>query len=761
MRVILCFFLVCLVTKLNSQYSCETAIPVSIGNEVYVDFSLSTSPPDQFCLPGPTFATSSIWYSYTPETDLRIRIVSCLNGVTTDNRLHVFSGNCSELVCVGGDDDGGQGFCFEYVFDVYYGSEYFIMVENTWSSENFYFELLSLPPVNPHPLFGSFTPQIQGVLAGVFKHVVSDFNGDFLDDILTLSDGQIQLSYQHPNGGFTVEQIVSPLLEVSELKSVVTADVTQDGYGDIVFADDEKITFLKSVNEGNDYSVIILDNNPPFGKVNLGHVNEDNLLDIIVTKTFAESVAIINDGAGFNSVGINQGIPILAPEAMFIKRMDYDNDGLIDVFYCTNLVSNGGSGQTVLLRNIGNGLFFDATSLSGLDLLGNVFCATWNDFDNDGNIDLIVNCLDSGVSSLRLFKNSGQGHFTEESAISSFGIQNHSITEIASFDFDNNGFLDILFSDWIYYNLGDMKFHKRPFSGGYGSVGDLNNDGFLDVQSENVVYLNTRTSNNWLKLSLKGIQSNFNGVEAFVELYGEWGVQSRRVNSENGNIRANTLNIHFGVGNSSHFDSLIVRWPSGNIDKICSGNVNFRYSIEEGMTFLPTAEFFLNSSQITINETLIVTDVSENCINAWQWSVSPNEGWDYVNNTNSQSQHPRILFFNSGIYEISLQVENENGSSVNSANQYVVVGQTVGIFEDDFENSVVLFPNPSTDKVSIIMTSEGAITNIKLFDAFGQCIIDSIMESSNLNLTNLSSGVYFFYITLASGEKVSKRFIKL
>ncbi len=64
---------------------------------------------------------------------------------------------------------------------------------------------------------------------------------------------------------------------------------------------------------------------------------------------------------------------------------DYDNDGNEDIFVCN-------AGRNVLYHNNGDGTFTDVTAQSGIEKPPNTMsvAAAWFDYDNDGLLDLIV-----------------------------------------------------------------------------------------------------------------------------------------------------------------------------------------------------------------------------------------------------------------------------------------------------------------------------------------------------------------------------------
>ena len=101
--------------------------------------------------------------------------------------------------------------------------------------------------------------------------------------------------------------------------------------------------------------------------------------------------------------------------------------------------------------------------------------------------------------------------------------------------------------------------------------------------------MNAGNTNKWLKVTLKGTQSNKNGIGARVEIYGVWGKQIRDVQSGTGFGNMSTLNVHFGIGQATAITKVIVRWPSGLVDTIYNVNPNTTLNVVEG-SFLGTKE---------------------------------------------------------------------------------------------------------------------------------------------------------------------------
>jgi hypothetical protein len=117
---------------------------------------------------------------------------------------------------------------------------------------------------------------------------------------------------------------------------------------------------------------------------------------------------------------------------------DFDGDGKDDIYFCNQL------GPNALYRNNGNGTFTDVAKEAGV-ALGDRICvgATFVDYDNSGRRSLFVTSTRGGNV---LFKNLGGGKFkdvTEEAGLVHVG---HSQAALF-FDFDNDGFLDLLLTN--------------------------------------------------------------------------------------------------------------------------------------------------------------------------------------------------------------------------------------------------------------------------------------------------------------------------
>ena len=61
---------------------------------------------------------------------------------------------------------------------------------------------------------------------------------------------------------------------------------------------------------------------------------------------------------------------------------------------------------------------------------------------------------------------------------------------------------------------------------------------------------------------------------ARLELYGPWGLQIREVRSGESYGMMNSFTQHFGLGTATQIDSLVIRWPSGQVETVTNNIVN-------------------------------------------------------------------------------------------------------------------------------------------------------------------------------------------
>jgi hypothetical protein len=236
---------------------------------------------------------------------------------------------------------------------------------------------------------------------------------------------------------------------------------------------------------------------------------------LIASQSLLNGERVLGDRACFSEVGQDAGIAFqnqyypqfLSQPLKFgmirygpggIAAVDYDNDGLYDLFVPDGVESK-------LFRNRGDGTFEDVTAAAGLAGLDGVSTAVFADYDNDGFKDLFVSRT---FRPNQLFHNNGDGTFTDVTRQS--GIGEDSCTTVAAWaDYDNDGFLDLYVGRYLdprkdipttfyarngepnqlYHNNGDGTFTNVTASAGVGERGlclgvvwgDCNDDGYPDL----------------------------------------------------------------------------------------------------------------------------------------------------------------------------------------------------------------------------------------------------------------------------------------
>jgi len=117
---------------------------------------------------------------------------------------------------------------------------------------------------------------------------------------------------------------------------------------------------------------------------------------------------------------------------------DVDQDGLLDIYFTTQLGSNQ------LWHNLGNGRFENWTEKSGLSLQDKIgVSASFADIDNDGDSDLFTTSTRGGNF---LFENNGTGVFKDITEQSGLSYNGHS-SAATFFDFDRDGLLDVFLTN--------------------------------------------------------------------------------------------------------------------------------------------------------------------------------------------------------------------------------------------------------------------------------------------------------------------------
>ncbi len=449
---------------------------------------------------------------------------------------------------------------------------------------------------------------------------ISDIDGDGLDDIISLDQTRdLFISYQNLDKTFNV--VDYPTLGPSNWGMTI-GDVTNNGTAKILTGGAYEEVRLVDAKRDGSIQVDFLDGQDIFVQaVSYFDINNDGFLD---------AVACHDDGP--NSVYMNNGNGTLSAVATlpFMKFSgdednsgnygniwsDVNGDGLMDYYIakCRQAVTDMTDVRRInqLWINNGDGTFTESAAGYGLDIGFQSWTAEFQDIDNDGDMDLFVTNHDGPA---QLFENNNNAAFvdiTDQSGIDINGLPIQAVMK----DFDNDGFVDLMVTGTegqLYRNNGDKTFteieenrnglvdDEHSFA-----VGDLNHDGFLDMMfsygagfntpssTKDKLWLNTSNDNHWLAVQLEGIQSNREGVGSRIELYGDWGMMVREVRAGESYGTCHTKTQHFGIGASTSVDSIVVRWPSGLIDRHDNISIDQFIMIEENNCITPPSNIAVN-----------------------------------------------------------------------------------------------------------------------------------------------------------------------
>ncbi|MEO9662459.1 MAG: CRTAC1 family protein [Maribacter dokdonensis] len=232
---------------------------------------------------------------------------------------------------------------------------------------------------------------------------------------------------------------------------------------------------------------------------------------------------------------------------------DYNGDGWMD-YYVTNIKFN------MLMENQGNGNpFVDKAKELGTYNLAISWGANFADFDHDEDLDLFVsngdlnpNCTPMG----NFYFENNANTYTEkgrELAINDYGIGRGSVI----FDMDNDGDMDLLVVN------------QKPI---------LN----YPIASTTRLFRNDISRGNWLKIALKGVQAESNGIGSRVTVIANGKKFIREIDGGgSSHISQNSVIAHVGLGTTTKIDSVIVNWSGGNTQIITNIKANQLLEIVE------------------------------------------------------------------------------------------------------------------------------------------------------------------------------------
>jgi len=390
-----------------------------------------------------------------------------------------------------------------------------------------------------------------------------DFNNDSFPDLFLGNSNQSQLYQNNTDGTFTnitEESGLNTNCNDCYVTSALWLDYNLDGFIDLFITDYTSSNKLYK-NLGNSLfeSVDIPDaNNSEYGFSSiLIYANDDNYPDIYIA----------NDHDQFNTLLINQyGNDFIDQAEEYNLQDPYDGMGLATSDYDNN------NSFEILVTNIKENSFYvdDFIDSQFVNISENVniydtnwaWGANFSDFNNDGFEDLFIANGFSVHEENEFFLNISASIQTPQSRKFSpinpleNQVELTKSRSLASFDYDNDGDLDLLISNFD-SNL------------------------FLYENKSVDTYFNNDDQVKWIKVKLKGTVSNNDGLGSIVKIYPNNNIDQSRLYHGSSYQNQSLQSIHFGLDNATSIDSLVVAWPNTGSQVYQNISVNTSITIIE------------------------------------------------------------------------------------------------------------------------------------------------------------------------------------
>ncbi len=296
-----------------------------------------------------------------------------------------------------------------------------------------------------------------------------------------------------------------------------------------------------------------------------------------------------------------------------VQWVDIDGDGDMDIYACNNRLQ-----PNYFFKNQGNGFFqesalthklqgFTKTNPDYLGLYGNSRGCDFADYDNDGDMDLLVG---ENMEQFRLGAGDPTAVWTNSGKpLSVFSIVNPGVSHLrfdlwnadASWgDFNNDGLLDLMITPGekcvdaaLYLQNPDRSFTNVTFSAGINvmaSLGlawvDYDNDGDLDLslatETGLKLYRNDMAEvGNWVAFNLRSRTSNIYAIGATIRVYAGGQIYMRTVVVGEGAGSQQPYVQHVGIGTAAAIDSVTVLWPNGTGLSLTDVEINKIHDITE------------------------------------------------------------------------------------------------------------------------------------------------------------------------------------
>jgi enediyne biosynthesis protein E4 len=280
--------------------------------------------------------------------------------------------------------------------------------------------------------------------------------------------------------------------------------------------------------------------------------DKDGCLDLYVANDSSPSLLYHNNcKGGFTEVGAEAGVAYSSDgreqAGMGIDAADYDGDGWPDI-----VKTNFSDDDNNLYHNDHKGEFTDLAGAAGIGAISNPylgFGAKFLDYDNDGWPDIFI----------------ANGHVDPQVEGQSFGV----------------GYAE---RPLLFHNLRNGKFEEvgqksggalaKKYVGRATLTADFWNRGRQDLLITNLdgspVLLRNEVPSpgHWLRIKTVGTKSNRDGFGARIEVAAGGSTRYAELRAGSSFESSSDPRLHFGLGAATKVDSIVIRWPSGQVDKL-------------------------------------------------------------------------------------------------------------------------------------------------------------------------------------------------
>lgn len=356
----------------------------------------------------------------------------------------------------------------------------------------------------------------------------------------------------------------------------------------------------------------------------------DGWPDLYVVNDFGRKNLYRNNGDGtFNDVAAAEGAEDVGA-GMGVAWFDYDRNGADDL-YVANMWTAAGvrvSTQPEFKRSspaevralyqkhaMGNSLlrnreekFEDTTMAAGVGIGRWAWSSDALDFDHDGFPDLYVaNGMVAGPIRTELnsffWRQVVANSPDVAGAAHDYELGWNAINELIRADYTWSGYeRNVVYAnnrDGTFSDVSGVSGLDFPEDGRSFVLADFNHDGRLEIALKNRNAPQLRLLKNVVSelppsivFRLKGTKSNRDAIGASVTIETSAGKQTRRVQAGSGFLSQHSKELFFGLGEANVVDRVIVRWPSGTIQRFEKLPGNRRVWIEEGVE-QPEIEVFV------------------------------------------------------------------------------------------------------------------------------------------------------------------------